>query len=189
MSPRLSSALTLEHVLLALLDRKPLHGYEIYQELCEMKGISLFWNIKQALLYAKLDKLEEEGFLKPELVHWGGSHPRKYFHLTKLGRATLRRWISTPVHRTRDFRQEFLAKIIVARRYGKPKALELIHIQEEACQTWLEQLVPKVIPSTLEMVDEALVYSFRASQIKGILQWLKECAEEIEKLPDPYQTK
>ena len=31
MSPRHPSALKLEHVLLALLDKKPRHGYELYQ--------------------------------------------------------------------------------------------------------------------------------------------------------------
>lgn len=62
MSPRHPSVATLEFVLLALLDQKPMHGYELYQELCGLQGVSQIWNIKQGTLYAMLNKFEEQGF-------------------------------------------------------------------------------------------------------------------------------
>lgn len=57
MSPRPSATRTLEHVLLALLDEKTMHGCELYQKWCEIKVISLIWNLKQPMLYAILAKL------------------------------------------------------------------------------------------------------------------------------------
>ena len=137
MSPRQSSNLTLEHVLLALLDQRPMHGYELYQELCELKGISLIWNIKQGLLYALLDKLEGKGYLTSQLVQGETYPPRKYFHLTETGKSTLQTWLKTPERRARDIRQEFLAKLIMARRYGISEALELIHLQEQVSRHYL----------------------------------------------------
>ena len=184
MSPRHSSALTLEHVLLALLDQKPTHGYELYQELCEMKGISLIWNIKQASLYAILDKLEARGFLSSQLVQGGTYPPRKNFHLTEIGKRSLQTWIKSPVRRARDLRQEFLAKLIVARLYGKSDALELIHIQEQACQTWLKELETTVPSPNQENMDEWFVFSYRINRVEAVLKWLKVCELEIDRVID-----
>jgi PadR family transcriptional regulator, regulatory protein AphA len=184
MSPRQSSDLTLEYVLLALIDQKPMHGYELYQELCNLKGISLIWNIKQALLYAILDKLEGKGFLTSQLVHGETYPPRKYFHLTEIGKGSLHAWFTTPVRRARDLRQEFLAKLIVARRYGKKEALDLIHMQEQACLNWSNELNSEAIPADLEHMDEWIVYSFRINRVEGALKWLKLCGLEMDRLLD-----
>jgi PadR family transcriptional regulator, regulatory protein AphA len=188
MSPRQSSALTLEHVLLALLDQKPMHGYELYQELCEMKGISLIWNIKQGMLYAMLDKLEGKGFLTSQIGQGESYPPRKYFHLTEFGKSSLESWLKTPERRARDIRQEFLAKLIVARRYGTSQALELIHLQEQTCQSWLHDLKINVPSFNQEQMDEWFVYSFRINRVKGLLKWLKECELEIDRILNQDQT-
>jgi PadR family transcriptional regulator PadR len=180
MSPRPTSALTLEHVLLALLDQKPMHGYELYQNVCKMQGISLIWNIKQALLYAILDKLERRGYLSSQQVQGEAYPPRNYFHLTSMGKSSLQAWRKTPVRRARDLRQEFLAKLIVARRYGKADALELIHIQEQACQAWYDELQTNIPALDAEHMDAWLVYSFRINRVEGILSWLKICVSEID---------
>ncbi|MDR3574658.1 MAG: PadR family transcriptional regulator [Anaerolineaceae bacterium] len=184
MSPRHSSALTIEHVLLALVDQRPMHGYELYQELCGMKGISLIWNIKQGLLYAILDKLEGKGFLTSQIVQGESYPPRKYFHLTETGKNSLEAWIRTPERRARDIRQEFLAKLIIARRYGISEALALIHLQQQACQTWFDELDTNIPTTNQEQMDEWFVYSFRVNRVEGILKWLKKCELEIEHLLD-----
>jgi PadR family transcriptional regulator, regulatory protein AphA len=179
MSPRHSTDLTLEHILLALLDQKPMHGYELYQELCDLKGISLIWNIKQALLYAILDKLELKGYLISQTVQGSTYPPRNYFRLTDFGKSSLHTWLTTPVRRARDMRQEFLAKLIVARRYGKTEALELIHIQEVSCQAWFNDLKTKISSPDLDHMDEWVVYSFRLNRVEGVLKWLKDCELEL----------
>ena len=181
MSPRQSSVLTLEHVLLAMLDQKPMHGYELYQRLCALDGISLIWNIKQALLYAILDKLETRGYLSSELVQGETYPPRNYFHLTEAGKSSLQAWIKIPVRRARDLRQEFLAKLIVARRYGKPAALDLIHTQEQACQTWFDDLKSAVPTLDTDHMDEWLVNSFRINRVESVMKWLKVIEQEVEK--------
>ncbi len=182
MSPRHAAPLTIEHVLLALLDQKPMHGYELYQEICSMPGISRIWNIKQALLYAILDKLEERGYVASQLIQGETYPPRKYFHLTETGKASLKEWLRTPVRRARDLRQEFLAKLITARRYGKTDVMELIHIQEQACQSWFRDLQNDVPPQDLEHLDEWMVYSFRFQRVESVLKWLKRLENEVDRL-------
>jgi DNA-binding PadR family transcriptional regulator len=181
MSPRHASPLTLEHILLAFLDQKPMHGYELYQELCATKGISQIWNIKQALLYAILDKLEERGYVASQLIQGETYPPRNYFHLTEVGKESLQEWLKSPVRRARDLRQEFLAKLITARRYGKADVVELIHIQEQTCQTWFRDLQSNVPPQDQEHLDEWLVYTFRINRIEAVLKWLKMLELEVDR--------
>jgi PadR family transcriptional regulator, regulatory protein AphA len=180
MSPRQTSAFKLEHVLLALLDQKPVHGYELFQELNEMKGIARVWNIKLSMLYVMLDKLVEKGYLSSRLVQGESYPPRKYFYVTEDGKNSLQEWIRTPVHRARNIRQEFLAKLVVARRYGNSEVLELIRIQEQECQTWLAELQANVVSMDQEHMDEWFVFSFRINRVEGELKWLKECQKQCE---------
>lgn len=177
----------MEHVLLALLDQKPMHGYELYQEICAMKGISQVWNIKQALLYALLDKLEARGFLSSRVVQGESYPPRKFFDLTETGKSSLLAWRKTPVRRARDFRQEFLAKLIVTRWYGKADLLDLIHAQQMACQRWAEDLDANALPLDQEHLDEWFVHSFRVNRLEGIMRWLKALEAESDRLlaPEP----
>lgn len=182
MSPRKTARLTVEHILLYLIDQKPMHGYELYQELCAMEGISLVWNIKQALLYAILEKLEAKGYLQSETVQGEAYPPRTTFHLTEFGKSSLQDWLRSPVRRARDFRQEFLAKLIIARRYGRQPAIDLIQNQEQTCKTWRSELAAVIHPPQADHFDAWLVYSFRLQRLDAILEWLKTCREEIDHL-------
>ena len=182
MSPRRSAELSLEFVLLALLEDHPMHGYELYHELCQLNGISLIWNIKQPLLYAILEKLESDGLLSSQLVAGESYPPRKYFHLTETGRSSLEAWMSAPVRRARDIRQEFLARLIVCRRYGKSKVMDLIHAQQRACQAWSDELAAQVPQLDSDHIDEWMVHSFRANRVAGLIAWLDELERQVEPL-------
>lgn len=177
--PRHAAQLTLEHTLLALLDQKPMHGYELHQELSGRKGISQVWNIKQALLYAIMDKLEERGFVSSRLVQGESYPPRKYFHLTIAGKRSLQEWLRTPVRRARDLRQEFLAKLIVARQYGPAEVNGLLAAQQRACQAWLEELQAEVLMKDQEHMDEWVVHSFRLNRVQAVLEWLQMLQREL----------
>jgi DNA-binding PadR family transcriptional regulator len=179
MSPRQSANLSLEHVLLALISQKEMHGYELYQAVCAVQGVSQVWNIKQSMLYALLDKLERGGLLVSRQESGEAYPPRKTFRLTEAGGASLREWIVTPVRRARDLRQEFLAKLIIARRFGAGQALVLIANQEQACRAWLADLREHVPPGDADHIDARLVHSFRVNRVEGVLGWLQECRAEI----------
>jgi DNA-binding PadR family transcriptional regulator len=159
-----------------------MHGYELYQELCGMPGISKIWNIKQGLLYAILEKLEERGYLSSQLIAGENYPPRKEFRLTGAGKSSLQEWLSTPVRRAREIRQEFLAKLIAANRYGKAEVLTLIRIQEEACRSWYQDLQKDIPTLDSEHLDEWIVYSFRLNRVEAISAWLKTLEGEIDHL-------
>lgn len=77
---------TLPPLILEALARQPLHGYRIAQRIKERsEGVLDF---KEGTLYPALHKLESEGLVESyEDVENG--RPRRYYRITKSGRATL----------------------------------------------------------------------------------------------------
>lgn len=95
--------LAMEHSILALLDEEPMHGYEIHQKLEQMAGIGKIWNLKQSLLYSKLERLESNGYIEQIPSTETSSLPaRIVFKLTPTGKQSLLDWISSPVQKARD---------------------------------------------------------------------------------------
>lgn len=75
-------------LVLTLLSRKRMYGYEIIKEL-ELLSSGLF-EMREGTLYPILHGLEESGHIKAEWVGEEGTRQRKYYLITKFGRAFLR---------------------------------------------------------------------------------------------------
>lgn len=179
MSPMLKLPFTIEHALLGLLVRRPMHAYEMHQTLQDARALGLVWHLKQSQLYALLARLEEAGYLTGATEPQGTRPPRKVLHLTLDGRAAFAAWVSTPVAHGRDFRQEFLAKLFFAQEDDPALVATLIQRQREVCGKWLADLADQHDALDAEQPYEALVLRFRISQIDAILAWLDLCAAKL----------
>jgi PadR family transcriptional regulator PadR len=71
-----------ETLILSLLDREPMYGYQIIKEV-EKKSEGVF-NLKEGTLYPLLHSLEANGFLKSYWSEHGG-RKRKYYSVTIAG--------------------------------------------------------------------------------------------------------
>jgi PadR family transcriptional regulator, regulatory protein AphA len=179
MSPRPSNPLTYEYILLGILEKQPMHGYDLHKEVAALQGISLIWSVKQSQLYALLDKLETQGLLNSTLVP-GEAHPqRKEFKLSSAGHDALHTWMQTPVSHTRDMRQEFLARLYFAKRTGKAPALHLIRAQAEVCQGWLVSLQHQADELEDDLTFEQWIFEFRISQVQAVMNWLDRCERKL----------
>jgi len=180
--PRRATPFSMEHVILALLDEEPMHGYELHHRLNEMPGISKIWNIKQALFYSKLERLEASGFIeKANPQNEEGTPSRVVLQITEQGKESLMEWISTPVRKARDLRQIFLGKLIIARRYGQDQAIDLIHKQRQVSQGWYDHLVYDLPEMSTQEMDELIVHSYRLYRDRTTLHWLDYLEKEIRK--------
>src|SRR5258708_29415200 len=99
---------TLGFVLLSLLAREPMSGYDLTSEL--KKGFAPLWAISDTQIYPALGQLEEQGFGRHHLVEQRAMRPdKKVYEITEEGRMALKQWVesSTPLVIARD---EFFLK-------------------------------------------------------------------------------
>lgn len=172
--PRRPNVLSMEYILLALLDQKSMHGYDLYQTLIKTTGIRKIWTIKLPLFYSYLEKLQGLGYIRayPEE---GETHlQRNRLELTAEGKSVLQSWLDVPVNRPRDFRQELLAKMIVARWHGKDQLVSLIDKQLAAIRAWNKDVEFEQIPSEAWM-DDWFVTTYKTFRLDSYAKWLETC--------------
>jgi DNA-binding PadR family transcriptional regulator len=170
--------LAIEHALLGLLRRQPMHAYEMHQYLLQADALGLVWRVKQSRLYALLTRFEEIGYIRGTTEPQGARPPRKVLHLTDAGRAAFERWVVAPVAHGRDFRIEFMAKLFFAQQSGPKAVTALIERQREACRHLLADLRNQASDSA-EQTYNWLVIQFRIGQIEAIMRWLDTCDEKV----------
>ena len=76
-----------ELLILALLEERPRHGYEIGQLIAERSDGAISFHI--ASLYPTLYRLEDKGLIEGRWVERAGQRRRRYYKLTPAGRRTL----------------------------------------------------------------------------------------------------
>lgn len=167
-----------EYALLGFLRDGPMHAYQIHQSLRKAGGLRLIWSIKQGQLYALLARLEDDGLVASTLEPQEGRPPRKMLSLTAEGEALFRRWLVEPVHRPRQFRQEFLAKLYFARQEGAATLHSLLDNQRTASHALLGELSARIEALPEDRRYERAVYRLRFHQTEAHLLWLEECQEE-----------
>lgn len=172
-------SLALEHALLGLLRRQPMHAYEMYQRLVQAEALGLVWHLKQSHLYALLARLEEEGYIAGTTEPQGTRPPKRILRLTPQGEATFEAWVTTPVAHGRDLRLEFLAKLFFAVEESPAAVRALIDRQRAACKEWLDDLRAQEEEIDRGRPYDWLVMQFRRSQIEAILGWLEICATTL----------
>lgn len=80
---------TLAMLILSLLSRRPMYGYEIATTVAE-ETRNVF-EVKAGSLYPALHNLEKEKLIRGQWQGEEGTRQRKYYHVTEAGRAYLAR--------------------------------------------------------------------------------------------------
>ncbi|OGO38519.1 MAG: hypothetical protein A2W35_17110 [Chloroflexi bacterium RBG_16_57_11] len=168
-------SLTIEHALLGVIQQGPLHGYQLHQQLCDPHGLGVVWRIKQAQLYAWLDKLEGDGYITSSMQPQETRPARRVYQLTAFGQRAFQEWLSTPVHAPRYMRQEFQAKLYFAQGGSPEQFARLVALQRTACQGWLADHQSQAVEEKDGHAYAWLVDQYRVGQIQAMLDWLDLC--------------
>ena len=80
---------TVRLLVLRLLDREPMYGYQMIQHLRDRS--EGYFSLGEGTLYPLLHELEEEGFVRAEWREQEGRPSRRYYRLTARGRRELAR--------------------------------------------------------------------------------------------------
>jgi PadR family transcriptional regulator PadR len=78
-----------ELLILALIEEQPRHGYDISRLIAERSDGTISFHV--ASLYPTLYRLEERGVIEGRWVEKAGQRRRRYYRLTRTGRAMLAR--------------------------------------------------------------------------------------------------
>ena len=162
-----------EYALLGLLYRGPAHGYELHKTIADPDGIGIIWGIKISNLYAQLTKLEKTGWIKGELQADEDRPARTEFHLTDAGKAAFEAWLTALVQHPREIRQEFMLRYYFLAQYRQELLNEHCKEQLKDCQRWLGNS-KKRQEATDENSFTRAILEFRTSQIKSMVDWLKQ---------------
>lgn len=99
---------TIQYILLSLLAREPLSGYDIKQQI--NGRIDSFYKINNNQLYPVLAKLEGEGLVELQSHERESYRPaRKVYKITEAGTERLKAWVKEPSE-PETVRMEFLLK-------------------------------------------------------------------------------
>ena len=98
-----------KHGLLALLERGPMHGYQLRAAFEESTGGT--WPLNIGQVYTTLSRLERDGLVRALPENDGGQRP---YEITDRGPQGAGAWFATPISRTDRPRDELAIKLALA---------------------------------------------------------------------------
>ncbi|HEV2654095.1 MAG TPA: PadR family transcriptional regulator [Ktedonobacteraceae bacterium] len=172
-----------EYVILGLLKKQPMHGYEMFQQF-QNSTLGQIVHVEMSQLYAFLKKLEHLAYIEAvEVKMQGVRPPRKIFQLTQQGEDIFLQWLALPVEKPRDIRILFLIKLYFVQRHLPAQTGSLLEQQIDACQRFLSHLEQQHASSTANTSDEAffdhVVLRSRIYQTRSLLEWMYEMHKEM----------
>lgn len=164
--------LTMDFLLLGIIDQKPTHAYDLYKQLTSSEELKTLWTFRQSRLYAVLDKIERNGLITTAIDPEPTLPIRKVCSLTPAGKATFEDWLHAPVDHMNEIRSDFLGKLYFLKDRPRQEREQVLNAQKARCETWLRNIEKK-----LEEHPEAddflhMVYSFRTEFIRSALCWI-----------------
>ncbi len=162
----------LKYVLLALLARRPCHGYDLKAEYDQaLASISPPVNVGQ--IYSTLQRLEQAGWVTSE--HTGSSRrDRTIYTLCDAGQHALDQWLDKPVEPSG--REGFFIKLVADQLTSGKHTAQMIHQQRHQYLQWLSDLskTKARLPDNGPVLPHLLL-SHAIRQAKADLDWLDEC--------------
>ena len=181
------SSPSIDYALLGFLLAKPMHGYDIYLSLLKLPGLNRVWTLKQAMFYAKLEKLEKAGLIAPyPEPDQNFVPPRKYFQITENGKTTFDAWIRQPVLKSRYMRQEFLAKLLLINQLQLKILPEILEQQISVTAEWVHSLQSDPTHEPNNHLGDWMITSFRLLQDQAMLDWLHQVKSRLVQHPPSH---
>ena len=161
-----------DYAILGLLTLGPRHGYELLPYFSRGGELALVCALGTPRLYALLHSLEELELVQCETSPLSGGPPRKVFSLTEAGAAAFQEWLSQPIHRLRQIRQDFLLKLYFSRRIPDRNTQGLIEGQIAACRAVSDELRAAAEAEPPDSFAR-LVYQSRQATADATIVWLE----------------
>lgn len=121
-----------QHVILALLESGPSHGWEMKSRIEAALGPE-YGGLNKGYIYEVIHKMERERTISSHVEPQEGMRPDRSVHeITDHGREQLTEWLDEPVQRSAGFRDEFVQKVLAASLRGSDEVRQFCRLQRQA---------------------------------------------------------
>ena len=164
--------MSVKHALLTLLDRAPMHGYQLRAEFEASTGTT--WPLNIGQVYSTLARLERDGLVTPVE---GGDESQRLFAITEAGHAEVANWFSTPVA-GEPARNEVAIKLAFAAGTAGLDVAEVVQIQRratiKALQDYTRARERAGADLAWQLVADSLIFAAEAE-----IRWLDHCETRL----------
>jgi DNA-binding PadR family transcriptional regulator len=176
-----SVAMSVKYGLLALLERGPMHGYQLRAAFEESTGGT--WPLNIGQVYTTLSRLERDQLVRPLPQGDEGQRP---YQITDAGRADLASWFATPIGRTDRPRDELAIKLALALTTPGVDVRAVVQTQRGATMGTLQEYT-RLKARADQPADLAwrLVLDAMLFQAEAELRWLDHCEASLVRYSPP----
>ena len=167
-----------DYAILGLLSFGPRYGYELLPYFSRGGELGLVCTLGTPRLYAILHALEELELVRCETSPPSSGPPRKVFSLTAAGTQAFEAWLSQPIRRLRQIRQDFLLKLYFSRLIPSHDTRGLIERQIAACRAVSDEIQAAAAAAPAESFAR-LVYQSRQATADATVRWLEAERKDI----------
>lgn len=171
--------------LLTLLDRGPMHGYQLRQDFEAATGST--WPLNVGQVYTTLGRLERDGLVSAEVgarsaqsgaAAAGAHEAQRNYSITPTGRDAVRAWFVTPVTADAPPRNELAIKLALAATTAGVDLSRVIQIQRTATMLSLQNYTRARERAgrdlSWQMVADSLIFTAEAE-----IRWLDHCEMQL----------
>jgi DNA-binding PadR family transcriptional regulator len=166
--------MSIKHGLLALLERGPMHGYQLRSAFEESTGGT--WPLNIGQVYTTLGRLERDGLVRSLPEHDG----QREYEITDPGRAELTLWFTTPISHADRPRDELAIKLALAITTPGVDVRAVLQSQRTATvRTMQEYTRLKAASDKRADLSWRLVVDAMLFQSEAEVRWLDHCETSL----------
>jgi DNA-binding PadR family transcriptional regulator len=129
-----------ELVVLGLLNQKPMHGYQLHQEI-ERTRMEIWAEVNLSSIYSTLNRLEQNKMVRAKKERPGKMPERSVYYIAKSGREKLARLLEQVLSDKRIRPADLMLGIFFIKGLPKRKALDCLKSKVEVMDKLLQSLV------------------------------------------------
>lgn len=170
--------MSVRYGMLALLERRSMHGYELGREIRDELGAE--WAVNYGQVYTTLERLVRDGLVvQSDTVEVADAPDRKLYTLTPAGKAELRGWFLTPMESTKARRDGLFAKVLLALT-SDVDVEEIIQVQRKRELRRMAELTAakEQLDAALD-VAEVLQLDLHILRAESTVRWLELAEAKI----------
>jgi DNA-binding PadR family transcriptional regulator len=176
--------MSIKHGLLALLERGPMHGYQLRTAFEEATGGG--WPLNTGQVYTTLARLERDQLVRQLPRSGEGQRP---YAITGAGRQELAAWFAAPISRTDRPRDELAIKLALALTTPGVDVHAVVQAQRSATMRALQEYTRlKAHAEAPVELSWLLVLDAMLFQAEAELRWLDHCEASLVGYSPPSAT-